>query len=67
MKKLYTILFYANTLLLVCLTYLFLHTLDQRRPAGELVLIFLGIVASIFLLVVLLKTYLKQPSGKDRR
>jgi hypothetical protein len=67
MKTLYTILFFADTLLLVCLSYLFLHKLDHRSPAGALVLIFLGIVASISLLVVLLKTYLKQPSEKDHR
>jgi hypothetical protein len=59
MKTLYTILFFANTLLLVCLSFLFLHTLDQCGSAGASVLIFLGIVASIFLLVVLLKAYLK--------
>jgi hypothetical protein len=67
MKTIYTILFFADTLLLVCLTYLFLHKLDHCGPAGALVLIFLGIVASIFLLVVILKTYLNQPSGKGRR
>lgn len=67
MRALYTILFFADTLLLVCLSYFFLHKLDQCSPAGALVLIFLGIVASIFLLAVLLKKYLKQPGGKDRR
>ncbi len=67
MRTLYTILFFAGTLALTCLSYLFLHKLDHGGPIGALVLIFSGIVASIFLLVVLLKNYIKQPSDKEDR
>ncbi|HEX9514187.1 MAG TPA: hypothetical protein VF939_27030 [Puia sp.] len=59
MKTLYTILFFADSLLLMCLSYLFLHKLDNNSPAGVLVLIFSGIVTSIFLLVLLLRRYIK--------
>lgn len=64
MRTLYTILFFGNTLLLVCLSYLFLQKLDHGGSAGALILTFLGIAASILLLGSLIKTYLKQPSDK---
>jgi hypothetical protein len=67
MRALYTILFFVNTLLLVGLTYLFLHKLDQRAPPVAMGLIFAGIVASIFLLVRLLRSYLRLPSDRERR
>jgi len=61
MRTLYTILFFLDTLVLGCLTYLFLHKLDHCGSVGALVLIFSGIVACIIILVVLLIRYLKQP------
>ena len=67
MRTLYTILFFADTLLLTCLTYFFLRELDDGGAIGALVLIFPGMIASIFLLVVLLKSYIKQPSDKEQR
>jgi hypothetical protein len=67
MRTRYTILFFADTLLLIGLSYLFLHKLDHKASPGALALIFCGIVASIFFLVRLLIGYLKQPSDHDRR
>jgi hypothetical protein len=67
MRTRYTILFFSDTLVLIGLSYLFLHKLDQRASAGALVLIFSGIVVSIFLLVRLLISYIRQPSDRERR
>jgi hypothetical protein len=67
MRTRYTILFFTETLLLIGLSYLFLHKLDQGASSGLLVLIFCGITASIFLLVRLLIGYLRQPSDRERR
>src|SRR6266705_1298712 len=66
MRILYTILFFVDTLLLVFLTYLFLQKIDTGGNAWILILIFAGIVASIFLLVLLLKSYIRQPPGRRR-
>ncbi|HTI07239.1 MAG TPA: hypothetical protein VL832_01750 [Puia sp.] len=60
MRILYTILFFADTLLLLSLSYLFLHKLDSGGSAGGLTLIFAGIIASIFLLILLLRSYIKR-------
>jgi drug/metabolite transporter (DMT)-like permease len=67
MRTLYTILFFADTVSLACLSFLFLHNFDQGAPAGLLALIFAAIVASILLLVFLLKGYIKLPSDKEPR
>jgi hypothetical protein len=67
MRTRYTILFFADTLLLIGFSYLFLHKLDQGASPGVLALIFCGIAVSIFLLVRLLISYLRQPSDRDRR
>lgn len=67
MRTRYTILFFVNTLLLLGLSYLFLHKLDQGASSGALILICSGIVASIFLLVRLLISYIRQPSDRERR
>jgi len=40
---------------------------DAGGAFEALVLIFPGMIASIFLLVVLLKSYIKQPSDKEQR
>ena len=67
MRTRYTILFFADTLLLIGLYYLFLHKLDQGASPAVLVLIFSGIVASIFLLVRLLISYIRHPSDRGRK
>ena len=58
MKTLYTILFFADTLVLVCLSYLLLHKFDNGSSIGTMISIFSGIAASIFLLIFLLKKYI---------
>jgi Na+-driven multidrug efflux pump len=59
MKILFTIFFFAGTLLFVFLTYLFMKEIDNGSEAQILVLIFSSIVASIFLLAFLLRKYIK--------
>jgi DMSO/TMAO reductase YedYZ heme-binding membrane subunit len=66
MKYLYTISFFADTLIFLCLSYLFFRKYDSGSSYRTVVLIFLGIVASIFLLVLLLRGYLKLPHDKPR-
>jgi hypothetical protein len=63
----YTILFFAYTLLLIGLSYLFLRKLDQGASPVVLVLTFSGIVVSIFLLVRLLISYIREPNDRERR
>ena len=60
MRTLYTILFFADTLLFLCLSYLFLHKLDTGGSVGIMALIFAGVIASIFLLILLLRNYFKR-------
>jgi len=60
MKILYTILFFVDVMSLMCLSFLFLQTLDNGGSAESLVLIFLGIAASILVLVLLLRKYLNR-------
>ena len=67
MKYLYTILFFTDTLLFLYLSFLFLRKCDNGTSPGALVLIFSGIVISIFLLTLLLRSYLSLPPGKHRR
>jgi hypothetical protein len=59
MKILFAILFFADTLLFVFLTYLFMEAIDNGSGARILVLIFSSIITSIFLLAFLLKNYIK--------
>jgi hypothetical protein len=66
MKIIYTILFFADTLLLVFLSYLFMQKIDTGGNEAVLVLIFVGIVASILLLGFLLRSYIKQPPDQRR-
>jgi hypothetical protein len=67
MRTRYTILFFTETLLLIGLSYLFFHKMDQGASPGALVLIISGIIASIFLLVRLLISFVRQPSDRDRK
>lgn len=66
MRILYTILFFADTILLVFLTYIFLQRFDLGGNLWAAVLILAGIVICIFLLVLLLRSYIKQPPGRWR-
>jgi hypothetical protein len=67
MRFLYTILFFADTLLFLGLSFLFLRKCDNGTSTGTLVLIFSGIVISIFLLTLLLRAYLTLPPDKRRQ
>ncbi|HEV3222044.1 MAG TPA: hypothetical protein VGZ90_04160 [Puia sp.] len=62
MKTLFAILFFIATGLLVCLFYLFLQMIDMSSKPGFVILDFVGILASIILLVFLLRNYIKLPS-----
>jgi hypothetical protein len=64
MRILYTILFFTDTILLICLSYLFLQLADNGGKLGALILIFSGMLVSICLLILLLRIYIKQPPGK---
>jgi hypothetical protein len=66
MKYVYTILFFADTLIFLWLSYLFFRKCDSGSSCSALMLAFSGIVASIFLLVYLLRGYLKLPHDKRR-
>jgi hypothetical protein len=66
MRILYPILFFADTLLLVLLTNIFLQNIDTGCKAWVLVLIFAGMAATILLMIYLLKNYINQPP-KNRR
>ncbi|HVV06776.1 MAG TPA: hypothetical protein VHC96_21240 [Puia sp.] len=65
MRSLYTILFFADTILLICLSWIFLQKIDSGGKTWVLILIFSGIVASIFLLIFLLINYVKQPPRRN--
>ena len=59
MKILYTILFFADTLILILLAFLFLHVLDQgvARHLPGFVLLLAGMLICIILLVFFLHRY----------
>jgi hypothetical protein len=59
MRTRYTILFFIGTLSLTGLSWLFLQKIDNGSNAEVLLLILSGIVASILLLIFLLKNYFK--------
>ena len=67
MRYLYTILFFIDTLIFLWLCYLFFHKCDSDSSCRTLMLILSGIGVSIFLLVLLLKGYLKLPNDERRR
>jgi hypothetical protein len=64
MRILYTILFFADTILFVFLTYIFLQRFESGSNLSMMVLIMSGITASVLLLSLLLKRYIKQPFGR---
>lgn len=59
MKMLYTILFFADTLILILLAFLFLHVLDQgvATHLPGFVLLLTGMLTCIILLVFFLHRY----------
>jgi len=67
MRIRYGILFFTGTILLVYLSYLFLQKTDKGSNAWILLLILSGIAAIIFLLIFLLKDYIKRPPDRDDR
>jgi len=66
MRYLYTILFFADTLIFLVLAYLFFRKCDSGNSSRTLALITTGIVVSISLLALLLRSYLKLPHDKHR-
>ncbi|MEP7257452.1 MAG: hypothetical protein ABI687_03670 [Flavitalea sp.] len=66
MKILYTILFFADTLALILLSFLFLKLLDTGIEKSVLVLVISAIVFCIILLVYFLLRYIKQPPSNSR-
>ena len=67
MRYLYTILFFADTLIFLCLAYLLFRKCDSSSSYRTLALIFLGVVISIFLLILLLRAYLRLPHDRRRQ
>jgi hypothetical protein len=60
MRTLYTILFFADTILFVALTYIFLQRFESGSNLSMMMLITAGMAACVLLLVFLLKNYIKQ-------
>lgn len=60
MKTIYTILFFAVTILFVVLTYTFLQRFESGSDLSMMMLITAGMTACVLLLVLLLKSYIKQ-------
>jgi hypothetical protein len=67
MKKAFILFFSLDMLALIGLTYLFLQKIDNGGRPRLLVLIFLGIVLSIFLLIVFFRGYIRQSSGARKK
>ena len=67
MKIIYTILFFADTLLLVVLAYTFFQLMDNRMDTIILAMIIIAIVICIFMLVHFLFQYIKIPSSENRK
>jgi len=61
MKKLYTILFFADALLLIMLAYMFLYLVDVGCNMWVLVMVVCGLVATVIIMILLLKNDIKQP------
>jgi hypothetical protein len=59
MRTLYTILFFADTILFVFLTYIFLQRFESGSNLSMMMLIVAGMAACILLLAFLLKSYIK--------
>lgn len=65
MKKLYIILFCADALVLVGLSFLLLKSIDEQIQGIKLTEMAGGILLSIVLLVFFLHRYIKLPTQKN--
>ena len=65
MKIIYTILFFADLLLLITLSYLFLNLLDKGISNGILILLIASITTTIGLLAFFLYRYTKMPTANS--
>jgi len=65
MKIIYTILFFADTLLLIVLSYTFFKLMDSKIDGIVLALMVIAIVICIFMLIHFLNKYIKIPSSKS--
>jgi heme/copper-type cytochrome/quinol oxidase subunit 4 len=65
MKMLFTILFFADTILLVTLTYRFLKMMDSGEHGWQLLALLTAIAGSIGLLAFFLYRYTKLPPRKS--
>ena len=66
MKFLYTILFFANTVLLIALTFLFLKLLDKGIGGLTAVSILLAMALCVALLAYALSHYMKLPPSDNQ-
>lgn len=67
MKIVYTILFFADTLLLIVLSFLFLKMIDNSVHGWPITLLASAIIGSILLLIFFLLHYLKLPSSDKHK
>ena len=67
MKIIYTILFFADTLLLVVLAYLFFQLMDNRMDTIILAMMVIAIVICIFMLIHFLSQYIKISSHEKSK
>lgn len=67
MKVVFTILFFADTIALVVLTYLLLHLIDAGKSGATIVEITAGMLLSIFLMILFVYRYLKTSGTTGRK
>jgi hypothetical protein len=66
MKILYTILFFADTMMLILVAYLFLRLSDGGMSVELFMLLSIALLACILILILVLVHYLKLPSKSPR-
>ena len=66
MKTFYTILFFADTMMLIMVAYLFLHLSDRGMSVELFMLLSIALLACIAILILVLVHYLKLPSKSAR-
>ncbi|RYG06093.1 MAG: hypothetical protein EOO02_01730 [Chitinophagaceae bacterium] len=67
MKVVFTILFFADTIALVVLTYLLLHLIDAGKSGTTIIEITGGMLLSIFLMILFVYRYLKTSGSSGRK
>jgi hypothetical protein len=67
MKIVYTILFFSDMIALVKLSYLFLARIDTGHQFWLLILLLLGMAASIAFLIYFLSAYINLPPARRQR